>query len=771
MKKALLLLLIFVPLISLSQEKVGLVLSGGGAKGLAHIGIIKALEENDIPIDYVVGTSMGAVVGAFYAAGYSPEEIETIVEDPAFQHWIDGTSTERYQYNYTKSEDNASWLSLDLIIDPENGAQFNSPLANDLIINFVLNEYLTQAAQASDFNFNRMMVPYKAIAADVFTQKTLALDTGSIMKAVRSSMAVPFFYRPIKSNNQYLFDGGIYDNFPVDIMNRDFAPDIVIGANVATKLSETYPFDKDDRIINDALLFMFLDKTDPSVLSEKDIYIEPDIQEVYSAVDFDQVEALIDSGYTATLKKIPELKEKISARRNKAQVTLERRGFHQKFSPYTFYDLQLFGFTNEQEKFIRKLINFRSGPKTITQISKAYFQLVSEPYFKNVYPNFSYNKEEGHYVFELYLKSTAQNALTVDFGGNLSTREVSTLQIGAELNSFKRKLNTYKFMASTGRFYEAVNFSTRFNFNPKTRFFIEPDYQYNHWNYTSTGDIFEDNSDLLVLESIDRRFGGIIGVGTGGRSVLTLENGLIRNRAEYSNTEELSSDDILDVFRLRGFRTKLAFERNSLNKKQFPSVGTRFYTSVKFIGSEVEYSPGTTSGFNQNNLGTLTSNENWFEFALSFEEYSKVTDRYSFGWLFETTYSSLSPLDNFRGTMIYTPSFEPMFDSKTYFLDNFRATGYVASGMKHLFHLGGSFDFRLEFYGFVPFRGFTEGPNNEAQLEVGFKDPQFSGMAALIYDTVVGPLSARVNYIQGNTSQVGLMLSFGYLIFNQKSHN
>jgi NTE family protein len=771
MKRVLLLSLLFMPLMSLGQQKVGLVLSGGGAKGLAHIGVIKALEENDIPIDYVVGTSMGAVVGAFYAAGYSPEELQMIVEEPSFQHWIDGTSTERYQYNYTKREDNASWLSLDLIIDPRTGAQLNSPLANDLIINFVLNEYLTQAAQASNFDFTKMMVPYKAIAADVFTQQTLALDSGSIMKAVRSSMAVPFFYRPIKNNDQYLFDGGIYDNFPVDIMKRDFSPGVVIGSNVATKLSETYPFDTDDQIINDALLFMFLDKTNPNVLGEGDVYVEPDIQSNFSAVDFDQVEALIDSGYTAALRKIPELREKIQGRRNKAQVELTRRDFHQKFSPYSFYDLHLFGFSSDQEKFVRKLINFKDGRKTVTQISKAYFQLVSEPYFKNVYPNFTYNEEEEAYVLELYLKSTAQNALTVQFGGNISTREVSTLQLGAELNSFKRKLNTYKVMLSTGRFYEAVNLSTRFNINPKTRFFIQPDYQYNHWDYLSTEDIFDEQSDPLILDRIDRRVGGIIGIGTEGRSVLTLENGMIRNRDEFSNTIDLSSDDKLDVFKLRGFRSKLAFERNSLNKKQFPTVGTRFYTGVKFIGSSIDYTAGTTSAeYNTNNPITLSSNENWFEFSMSFDEYSKVTERYSFGWLFEATYSTMSPLDNYRSTLIYTPSFEPMFDSETYFLDNFRAPGYVGAGMKHLWHLGGSFDFRLELYGFLPFRTFNEGITQEAEIEMGFQTPQFKGMGALIYDTVVGPLSARINYIQGNSAPIGLMLSFGYLIFNEKSH-
>ena len=115
--KSLIITLLLVSSFVLQAQKVGLVLSGGAAKGIAHIGVMKALEENDIPIDYVVGTSMGAVVGSLYAAGFSPEEIEAIVTNPNFENWINGVSSERYQYNYTKSQDDASWLTVDLLLD------------------------------------------------------------------------------------------------------------------------------------------------------------------------------------------------------------------------------------------------------------------------------------------------------------------------------------------------------------------------------------------------------------------------------------------------------------------------------------------------------------------------------------------------------------------------------------------------------------------------------------------------------------------------------
>ncbi len=764
-------LLLLTLSIQLSAQKVGLVLSGGGAKGIAHIGVIKALEENNIPIDYIVGTSMGAVVGAFYAAGYSPDEIESLVVSEEFQNWVNGTSTEKYQYNYTKSEDNASWLTLDILLDSGAGAKLNTPIANDLIINFVLNEYLTQAAKKADFDFGKLFVPFKSVAADVFRQKTVPIDSGSIMEAVRSSMAVPFFYRPIKYNNQYLFDGGIYDNFPVDIMQEGFGPDLIIGSNVATKKSAKYPFENDEEIINDALLFMFLDKTDPNVLGEGNIYIEPDVFNL-SALDFDQAKRFVKSGYEAGLSQIEFLKSKVSRRSSKEELNQKRAAFKKDFEPFLFGELKLTGFSEEQKGFVEKLIDFESGRKSIDAISKAYFQLVSEPYFKNVYPNFSYNSDAGHYVLELFLKPTAKNALSLDFGGNLSTRQVSTLQLGFRLNSFRKKLNTYKLNVSTGRFYESLNLAARLNINPKNRLFIEPNFVFNHWDYLSTDDIFDDSVDPVIIDRIDRKAGVTIGIGTGQRSVITLSTSLLRNSDEYGNQAVISSNDILDKLELTSFVSEIAYERNSLNKKQFPTLGTRFYASAKYFNGKSDYVPGSTSVlFRPNRSLEISKNRNWVSFNFGFDEYTKVGERYTFGWMLNAQYSTVKTFENYRGTLLYLPSFEPLFDSETYFLDNYRAQGYVALGMKHIISITRSLDFRTELYAFSSYKRVRPDANQNAIIDKGFNEPAFMGMTTLIYNTLPGPISLRLNYIEDNNVHFNLMLSFGYLIFNRKSHD
>ena len=118
------------------SQKVALVLSGGGAKGLAHVGVLKVLEENNIPIDYIVGTSMGGVIGGFYAAGYSAHEIEKLVLSPDFQNWINGQLGESYQFYYAKTDDHAGILNLKLNVD--SSVNINTNLANDIAINFAL---------------------------------------------------------------------------------------------------------------------------------------------------------------------------------------------------------------------------------------------------------------------------------------------------------------------------------------------------------------------------------------------------------------------------------------------------------------------------------------------------------------------------------------------------------------------------------------------------------------------------------------------------------
>lgn len=174
-------------------QKVGLVLSGGGAKGIAHVGVLKALEENEIPIDYIVGTSMGGIIGGCYAAGMSPSEIESMILSEEFLIWVSGLPEKGVNYHYTKDEDGPYFLKLNLSLDSTFTFQFNTSLANDVSLNFALAHKMAQASAISKSNFDSLFVPLRVVASEVFTQSQEILSKGSLSDALRATQTVPFF--------------------------------------------------------------------------------------------------------------------------------------------------------------------------------------------------------------------------------------------------------------------------------------------------------------------------------------------------------------------------------------------------------------------------------------------------------------------------------------------------------------------------------------------------------------------------------------------------
>src|ERR1051325_564845 len=171
------------------SQKVGVVLSGGGASGLAHIGVLKALEENNIPVDYITGTSMGAFVGAMYAIGYSPKQIEAFVLSEDFNNQVYGNIDKRYVYYFKKKDPNASWISLKLSLDTTFETNLPTNLVNPATIDFALMEGMAPAIAVAKYNFDSLLIPFRCVAADIETKTTVVFQNGDLSEAVRASIS------------------------------------------------------------------------------------------------------------------------------------------------------------------------------------------------------------------------------------------------------------------------------------------------------------------------------------------------------------------------------------------------------------------------------------------------------------------------------------------------------------------------------------------------------------------------------------------------------
>jgi len=335
--------------ISFSQ-KVGLVLSGGGAKGVAHIGVIKALEENDIPIDYITGTSMGAIIGALYSAGYSTKQMLDIVNSEEFNNWVDSDIRKKYFYFYNKDVVDASRLSLKYNLKKKNGLVLPMSIRTPYEMDFALISMFTQASAVADYDFNNLFVPFRCVAADVDNSKPVILGKGNLSKAVRASMSFPLYFRPVTINDTLMFDGGMFNNFPKDVMKDVFHPDFIIGSEVA----RNYSF-SDKKDIISQLSNMLMQNSDYSLDKGEGILISPDIPETF-VTDFSHTAAYVDSGYISANRLMDSIKHSVKRRVPSEVVKAKRKQFVDGFVPVHFGEMKAKNLDSKETQFITNII-------------------------------------------------------------------------------------------------------------------------------------------------------------------------------------------------------------------------------------------------------------------------------------------------------------------------------------------------------------------------------------------------------------------------------
>lgn len=736
-------------------------MSGGAAKGLAHIGVLKALEDNEIPIDYIVGTSMGGIVGGCYAAGMSPGQIEDIMTSKEFLNWVNGKIEEKNSYYYHKKEEGPSFLKVNLSLDSTFNFILNSSLANDLALNFAIAEKLAQSSSGSKNNFDSLFVPIRIMASDIFTQTQVELANGSLSDALRATQTAPFFYTPIKIEGKYLFDGGIYNNFPVDVMQKIFKPDVVVGVNVSSKVYDQYPYGEDEKLISRSLLYMLLDKSDPSKIPLTGIYIQPNLKK-FSGFDFASAKALIDSGYAQTMRQINEIKRKIKSRITCEDVAQKRNRFNSSLAPIKVNQITFDGFDRSQQKYLNRFFKNGKRPLYLGDITKGYFQLISDDYFNNVFPSFVYNPVSKDYNFKLAKRQT--NNFQVDFGGIIATRNISNIYLGLNYYSFERVLMHTQLGFSTGDFYKSGQLKVRFDFPFFGQFYAEPEVTINNWNFLQGSDIIAQKFSPTVLNRYDRKYGLSVGFPVAHQIKAFVNGAYFDNDDRYIDTKVLTSTDTLDQLGLNGARLGVGFSFNSLNRKQYASQGKAFTISGNYFTLQEEFVPGSTSQIRT----PQQNNRSWLQAKVSIEQYIKK-GIYSSGYLIEGVLSNQPTFTNYFGTIINAPAFNPLQDSRTLLLKNFRAFNYAAVGWRNVFAIRKNLDFRLEGYVFKPLQIISEGADQRAKIEQQLEQIYFAGMADLVMHSTVGPISLSLNYYDDPNRQLGVLLHVGFLLFNKTS--
>ena len=289
----------------IDRPRIGLALSGGGARGAAHIGVLKILERERVPIDYIAGTSMGSIVGGMYASGMSPEEIEAqlvVVDwDDVFTDKVD-----REHRSFRRKTDDRLWL-----IDHKPG--FNDgkvTLPAGLVQGQKINQLLIALTLpvADIDNFDDLAIPFRAVAADIQTGETVVLNAGSLPKAIRASMSIPAIMTPVPWGERNLVDGGIASNLPIEVV-RGMGADIVIAVDISTPLSEEDVSTSVLSVAGQLAGFLTRRNTEAEIatLGAQDILLIPDLGDIETG-DFDRIADAVPTGVASAEAHLTELR-------------------------------------------------------------------------------------------------------------------------------------------------------------------------------------------------------------------------------------------------------------------------------------------------------------------------------------------------------------------------------------------------------------------------------------------------------------------------------
>ncbi len=284
------------------RPKIGLVLSGGGARGFAHVGVIRVLEENHIPVDYIAGASMGALVGALYATGKTPDEMEQLIETLDWAELLRGKPAFD-ALSYRRKEDRRNLPGA--ITLGGKGAQLNLPGSLNpgheigLVIDRLMLPY------GDNTNFDELPIPFHAVATDLVKAETVVLQDGSLAHALRATMAIPGVFAPVELNGAILADGGILNNIPTDVA-KQMGADIIIVVNIETQLGDRSTLQDLVGILGQTYYVATIENSRRS-LRQADFIIAPDLEN-YTMFDFTKGKEIVKLGYTGAQTKVALLK-------------------------------------------------------------------------------------------------------------------------------------------------------------------------------------------------------------------------------------------------------------------------------------------------------------------------------------------------------------------------------------------------------------------------------------------------------------------------------
>lgn len=756
----------FILINSLQAQRVGLVLSGGGAKGAAHIGVIKAFEENEIPIDYITGTSIGAIIGSLYAMGYTPDEMLQLMLSKEFGYWQTGTVEDDYMYYFRKPDPTPEMAHFSINMSDSLQIKTNflpQSLINPIQMNQAFMALYAQATAKAAWNFDNLFVPFRCIGSDIYNKKPVIFKNGDLGEAVRISMTFPLFFKPVWKDSVPMFDGGIYDNFPVKTMKEDFHPDFIFGVALSTGKSKpsNNPYNQIETMI--------MQETNYEVDEEDGMIIRFNMPDV-SLLDFQKANEIMEMGYKRTMSLIDSIKGRVHRRMPLDSLNLRRKQYKESLPPLVFKNIYITGVSESQQKYIESQLHRDINQEfSMEEFKRAYFKMLAYSKIKEIVPKAIYNRVNK--TFDLHLYITMSDEINISLGGNISSHQANQLYLGlgyrylgryaADMNADFQVGNSFSGVMLNGRMYLQTRIPTYINWQGV----------FSYKRYSESQSLFYEDVVPAFIKQHELYMKLKLGFPFLNRAKAEIGFGYGQlNDYYYQNTEVSFADRDYEHSRYNLFSGSLNIEQNSLSTKVYPISGVKRSLNAQYITGTEKYRPNVATEPTKNNT------HSWLQMKAHWEQYHELSKLFNLGYTGELVLSSKNLMENYTASILQAPAFTPTPHSTIVFNEAFRANQYAALGVSPILKLGKFVHFRLDLYGFLPLyeiKKHTEVLDNNYVMTLPYYGKfldsfKYMGEAAFVVHLPFTSISLYANGYSYPSKNFNFGINIGYLLFNPK---
>ena len=687
-----------------AADKVGLVLSGGGAKGVAHVGVIKALEDNDIPIDYVAGTSMGSIVGSLYSCGWTPDSMLNMMTSPDFLMWSMGVVPRERLSLVSMPEPTPEWGKISFGGDG-SGNIASQVLPKSLISPTPMNmEFLklyTPYTKACGGDFDNLFVPFRCVFSDVYKKHKVVCRKGSLGESVRGSMSFPLVYRSIVVDSILAFDGGIYDNFPVDVMREDVNPDFIIGVSVSKPDGKP----KVDNMYSE-LEDLIIQNNDYSLDPEIGIKIQVPVTQ-FNVLSFNDAQEIYNIGYQTGLQWVDSIKSRLKARRPLAEVNERRAEFAAKVPEVAFKSVSTPGLTGRESEYLKSIFTSRerhTGQISMEDVEDAYYSVVSQGDVEELLPEMKGD--------DLVLKATLKQPWRASAGGWLSTGVGSFIYAGVGYHSLKKNSLDALLSVWGGQSYMAVRLKGRIRLNSYNPSYIFLEGTASKKKYYNTLPFFFSNHNIESFNSNMNFVKAGYEVGQG-------QSALLRASVAYGQQYKVNTGKVA-----------LEYLFDTLGERTFPVSGRKTHISL--------------SGMKMTDTGSQTetsaAQEVWrAKLDMLWNNYYSVSRNFNIGALAQGGISIGKRFSDRKADLMTSHEFMPLESMDYCYVPGLRSDDFMAFGAIPVWNIFQRIQLRGEAFAYTKFR-------ESAAWKAPFSKTEFLGRLSFVTSLPFASVSMSVSY-------------------------